>query len=486
MQFAYKQLDVWQRAVESAVRVINAIECISTDSSIRSVKMRPNLSVFSVHPSAQSPVCCPAFFFRTALLIMLLYLIPCATAADNQLITSVTSIYEYNDNIFLNNDNVVSDNIYTVAPKLVWVRNSELLTFRADGRAEFYRYEENEELDDVDQWYNANLNYRPTERWQVSAQGKVSDDNRPDRDIETTGVVLNNVRRKRSNAGASASYILSETTSVGLYAEFNRENYDDPETSDRKDYTVVLFMNRSLERWLARTTGRLNLRYSHYLFEREYASESTGSFLGLFDVQITDAIADESEVDNVSLTAGTETRLTERLDMTWDLGARHSRSKRIYERELTYSPPVINASQTVAETTYDSYGFVGSFNLGYQGERSRCELLLSHDLEPVSGSSGTANRTTVRTSGSLRLSEKLSANASLGWYWNLGDEDDPTQDDTDSQSWTGRAGLRWELNDYFDLAASYVYTFVDNREAGTTAYRNKLLFQLVASHDWME
>ena len=154
--------------------------------------------------------------------------------------------------------------------------------------------------------------------------------------------------------------------------------------------------------------------------------------------------------------------------------------------KLTYSPPVTNAPPTIDETTYDSYGFVGSYTLSYQGERSRCELLLSHDLQPVSGSSGTANRTTVRISGSKRFTEKLSGSASFGWYWNLGDADDPTQDDTDTQSWTGRTGLRWELNDYFDLAADYVYTYQDDCEAGTTARRNKVFLQLVASHDWME
>jgi len=410
----------------------------------------------------------------------------CAISAYYKLITSVAGIYEYNDNIFFDDDNVISDSIYTVAPKLEWVRAGERLTARAEGKAEFYRYQDNSELDDTDQWYNASLGYQLSERWQVSAQGHVSDDNRPDRDIETTGLVLGSVRRKRSNVGASASYIISEMTSAGVYAEFNRENFDDPETSDRKDYSLVLFMNRSLEHWLARTTGRLNLRYSRYLFDREYAQVSTGTFLGLFDVEISDAIADESEVDNVSLTAGTETTLTEKLDMTWDMGARHSRSRRNIKQSVAYSPPVIGPSSNSYETTSDSYGFVGSLTLGYQGELSRCELLLSHDLQPVSGSSGTANRTTVRIGGSMRFLEKLSGNASLGWYWNIGDEEDPTQDDIDTQTWNASVGLRWGLNDTFDLATNYVYSFRDDRRAHTTANRSKVLLQLIASHDWLE
>ena len=406
---------------------------------------------------------------------------PCALAADHQLITSVAAIYEHNDNIFLDDDDEVSDNITTVAPKLEWVRNGERLTARADGRAEFYHYDENEEFDDTDQRYNASFDYRPTERWQVSAQGSYSDDNRPDRDIETTGLVLGNIRRKRSNAGASASYMLTEITSIGLYTDFSREDFDDPETSDRKDYTVVLFMSRSLDAWLARTTGRLNLRYSHYAFDREYTLASTQ---GPFDVTTT--TGDELDVDSAALTAGTETALTEKLNLTWDVGARYSRSERVVEQTRTYVPPLISEPALTVDDTYDSYGFVGSVSLGYQGERSHFDLLLSHDLAPISGSSGTANRTTARASAGLRILERLRVHCFLQWYLNVSDEDDATQDDIDEQTWNAGGGLHWELNDNFDLATDYVYTYRENREDNTTAQRSKVLVQLVASHDWLK
>jgi hypothetical protein len=406
----------------------------------------------------------------------------CAITADYEFDTSIAAIYEYNDNIFLSANDVFSDNIYTIAPKLEWARHAERLDVRADGMVEWYRYQDNDELDDTDQWYNAYVNYQPTERWQLAIEGHASDDNRPDRDIETTGLVLGNIRRKRSNVNTTASYLFSEITSAGVYAEFNRENFDDPETSDRKDYSLVLFVNRSLEAWLARTTGRLNLVYSHYAFEREFTQQGN---LGFFDV--TTALQDDLVVDNVSLTAGTESVLTERLDMLWDIGARYSHSERDLMQTRTYTPPLISEAPLQSEITYDSYGFVGSFNLKYRaGETSRGELLISHDLQPVSGESGTANRTTVRLSGRKRFLEKLSGNAFLQWYWNISDEDDPTQDDIDQQTWNAGAGLRWELNDYFDLAANYVYTHRDDRETDQTANRSKVLLQLVAHHDWME
>ncbi|BBO68383.1 hypothetical protein DSCA_23130 [Desulfosarcina alkanivorans] len=405
----------------------------------------------------------------------------CALGADNQLVTSVAASYEYNDNIRLDDRGELADSIYTIAPRLALVREGERLSARADAMAEFYRYGDYDDFDDTDQWYNAEASYQATERWQLGLEGHLSDDNRPDRDIETTGVVLGNIRRKRSNAGASAAYVFSEMTSGGLFVEFNRENYDDDQTSDRRDYHAVLYLNRSLEGGLARTTGRLNLGYSHYEFERDYTLTGTDGF---FD--ITTAISDDSEVDSYSLTAGTETALTERLDLTVDLGGRYARSESDQGVARTYDPPLIVQSPVTSSDSYDSWGFVGSLTAEYRGERSSCALFFSHDLQPVSGQNSTANRTTVRLSGQMRLLERLRANLAVQWYRNESDQDDPTQDDVDTQTWNLRGGLTWSLTDDFDLTADYVYTVYEDRDGDTTACRNKFLLQLTAAHDWLE
>ena len=402
-------------------------------------------------------------------------------AADNQLITSVALIHDYNDNIRLNADNPLSDTITTVAPKLELVRHAEKYTVRADGKVAFYRYQDYDVFDDTDQWYNGSLALTPTERWRLGAEAHVSEDNRPDRDIEETGLVLSSVQRRRISAGTSAFYTVDEMLGGGLVLEFNRENFDDPETSDRKDYHARLALTRSLDAWLARTTGRLNLGYSHYEFEREY--ERSGA---LGPLAVTTEIDDRSEVDSYSLTAGSETALTETVNLLVDLGGRYARSQRELQLARTYAPPLITEAPTSSDETYDSYGFVGSLTFTYRGERSTCDLLLSHDLQPVSGDNSTANRTTARLSGSLRLLERLHANLFFQWYQNLSDQDDSTQDEIDTQTWNAGGGLRWSLNDYLDLTANYVYTMVDDREDETRAYRNKTMVQLEAHHDWLE
>ena len=127
--------------------------------------------------------------------------------------------------------------------------------------------------------------------------------------------------------------------------------------------------------------------------------------------------------------------------MTW--GGAYAESQRDLTLARTYSPPLITEAPTRTDDDYDSFGFVGSVTFTYRGERSRADLLLSHDLQPVSGNNNTVNRTTVRVSGSRRLLERLRGNLFFQWYQNLNDQDDPTQSDIDTQTWNAGGGLRW-------------------------------------------
>ena len=405
-------------------------------------------------------------------------------AADYQLITSVAGIYEYNDNIRLNSGNQLSDSIYTVAPKLEVIREGERLSARADATAEFYDYQEYDEYDDVDQWYNGSLEYAASERWQFAFDGYASRDNRPDRDIEETGLVLSNIRRKRFGGGGTASYRLSELTSLGLNVSFNRENFDDPQTSDRMDYHAMLFATRSLDAWLRRTTGRLDFAYSHYEFDRDYNRLTQTKFLGT-PVNATTEVGDRMDVDSYALTLGTESALTELLSLTVNAGGRYSRSESESTVHWSYDPPITTRSPVDDTQDADNWGFVGTLQLDCRGERSRYALLLSHDLQPTSGENGTANRTTVRLGGSLRLLEKLRGNLAFQWHRNKSDQSD-SQDEIDTMTWNARVWLTWELNNYLALDGGYAYTFYDDRDGDTTAYRNKVLMQLTARHDWLE
>jgi hypothetical protein len=395
-------------------------------------------------------------------------------AADFKLTTAVAVNHEYNEA-------ALSDNITSLSPRLGMDWKGERYTLQADGKLEWRRYHEYDHFNTMDQWYNGYYNALVTERWRVGAEGHAVDDSRPDRDIEETGLLLDDNRRRRLNAGASSFFTGNEVFVCGLILNVGQENYEDPETSDRKDYSAMIAATFGLGHWLEGATGRMNLGYSHYDFSREFSEDGS---LGFFD--ILSLTEDESRVDSLSLTVGAERALTERINMAADVGGRYTRSIREIIQTVSFSPPSIDGSVSSYDIKNESYGFVGNATFGLQGERSRASLYLSHDLQPVSGSNATANRTTIQLNGNVQLLKKLWANAYLQWYWNQNDYDDPTQDDIDTQSWNSGCGLRWVVNRYFDVAANYTYTIYEDHEAGTTAYRNKAVVQLEAHHTWLD
>ena len=115
----------------------------------------------------------------------------------------------------------------------------------------------------------------------------------------------------------------------------------------------------------------------------------------------------------------------------------------------------------------------GQLDRQLPGRAIPCALLLSHDLQPVSGQSGTANRTTVRLSGSMRLWKSSAAICLFN-----GTRTSATRRIPPRTTSTPRPGMRgpdcsWALTKHFALKGDYAYTIYDDRDADTTAYRNK-------------
>ncbi len=73
-------------------------------------------------------------------------------------------------------------------------------------------------------------------------------------------------------------------------------------------------------------------------------SSNNSGTQGLLDV--TTLLGDRSEVDSYSLTAGSETALTETVNLIVDLGGRYAQSQRELKLARTYSPPLIVEAPT--------------------------------------------------------------------------------------------------------------------------------------------
>ena len=124
-------------------------------------------------------------------------------------------------------------------------------------------------LDDVDQKYSGNIKYEISPLSKVNANAAYNVSNRPDRDIETTGIVYSNDRRKSQNYGLGFDYDLSDLSAMSLSLGYLRDKWDEitRERQNLKDYRAGLNFSRDLSQWWESTTGNARLGFDRFEFE---------------------------------------------------------------------------------------------------------------------------------------------------------------------------------------------------------------------------
>ena len=337
------------------------------------------------------------------------------------LMFSVSARGEFNDNIFYNASENTDELITTLSPSLTYRRMSERLDISLKGSLAHRFYQNENDLGETDQTYGSSFNYVATERLTIGGNAGYTIDSRRDRDIETTGIVLNNVVRERQSAGTGVQYLLSENNTVGLNLSFGEDTFDDSEYND--------FEMQHIDAWFSRrltldTTMQVNLGNDHYSYP-------------------------QVEVDNYSLTAGAGTRLSEFLTLSAYIGGRYTLSR----YEITH--PILYWITSRYET--DETSMVGQVGVSYSGEFTQWELGFQHDIQAASGRSGTSQRTGTTCSITRRLTENVSLLASASFFSNRADGSDYGTGEIDERTIMFRPVIRWRINDRFSVDAAYRY-----------------------------
>ena len=150
-------------------------------------------------------------------LVTLVFVFPSMSGADEfKLIPSIAVREEYNDNIFYSYHDEVDDWITTVSPGLELIERTEQLDLNLSATVSPIFYADHSDWDDVDQNYGATGAYKITPLLGVNANALYDVSNRPDRDIETTGMVESVDERKRQDYGFGVDYQLTEIAAVAL------------------------------------------------------------------------------------------------------------------------------------------------------------------------------------------------------------------------------------------------------------------------------
>lgn len=358
---------------------------------------------------------------------------------------------EYNDNIFLDYRDTKSDFITTFSPGLEITDRNERLDAALSLRFNGILYAKNDNLSAIDQDYRGRFGYLLTTRTRLSATAAYTLDSQPDRDIETTGLVLAAIKRHRQSYSFAAEYSLTEKTTLAVNYGYEQDDYNSTQYTNLKWHNAGLSLIHDMDALLRNTKGSLNLGYSRYDF--------TGS-----------------GVDNYSVTLGIEKALTELWGFQAYAGARYTVSEYQTQQFLGWRgiyPFYIEPVWTQVKQTSREWGWVGQCAVTYKGETTNGSLSFSSDVKPSSGqNSGTTIRTGVTAEVRKQFTYELSGAMAVGYYHNKSNQGAFSGQRINEDTILATPSIRYEFNKDMYLEASYRYTKLYDNIYSTDADRN--------------
>lgn len=397
------------------------------------------------------------YYRRYLLLVIVLLSCPSLVWGNEfRLVPSISVREEYNDNILFLTDDIRKDFITTISPSLEIVNNTEKLETDLLARLNRFDYADNREFSATDQLYNGKFRYHATPLINISAEAGYVRDSQPDRDIQTSGIILTTVTRNRYNASLSADYQFSEKTAVGVSYAFGRDDYESMRYTDDVSHDVNAGLVYDMGQYFQRVKGRVNMGYSDYVFS-------------------------DSRIDSVMGTVGFSRDFSEKGSIQIDGGIRHTWSEFSTYQLWPVFPPFIYERVKVKQNNYD-WGWVGNVSLNYKGELGNGNLTYSRDITPASGLNGAVERNALILSTQYRMTYEFSILFSAGYYTNKSDAGQFSTQAIDERTIRVSPGVRYEFSKNIYIESSYDYTAVDYLESNTSANRNLLSIRLYIQH----
>ena len=379
---------------------------------------------------------------------LLLASIP-AVGDEIRIVPLITVKEAYNDNVFFLTSNKVQDFITTLSPGLNLERNTERLKAMFSGRLDNRFYGDNTDLNATDQFYSGSVSYAFTPRLRMGAKAGYLQDSSPDRNIVTTGQVLNASRRDRQNYGVSGDYVFSEKTMATLSGDYYEDRYAQTLNSinNVNASTGNLMVIHDISAILPETKARFGLGYANYRFPNA-----------------------SSTVDNYSGTIGLGRQFSEVWQVAVDVGPRYTNSQ-FEVTELQFVPPFFIQPVTVSEET-SAWGAMGNAVLSYKGEKTSLDFTLNQDIQPSSSGGGATNRTGLSVGMRRKFTQELSGVLTTGYFLNKSDQSQYSRVAIDEKTLYVAPGIRYDITRDMAVDLTYNYTQVDYQQNNSTADRN--------------
>lgn len=369
---------------------------------------------------------------------------------------------EHTDNLFFQTGRAtVDDFISTLSPGLKASFNDAVFFSELSGRADILKYNDNDNLDTVDDDFSGKINYKFTPRFSMGASGRYISSSRPDYFIEETGLaVLQKIERKTASC-KSEYYITEKVFSSIEYAHDNLQ-YREYNKSGSETNSGNFVIGSSFGGINENLIARLTMGYSR------------SSFDGL-------------QLDSTFSYAGFTKNIDEKWAFSIDAGANIIQTD-FDDYQYYYDPsgedpfPVL-----VKNNKSDEYlEWMAFSNLDYKGEMSSAKFSISRTVSPAPERSGAVERRSIRLSGSRRITEDLSFDASVSYYTNTSDRDQFSVSQIDDETIQMRPGFRYQINTYFSFETAYKFTFLKNKITDKDATQNVVYCRFFAGYPVFE
>jgi hypothetical protein len=310
----------------------------------------------------------------------------------------------------------------------------------------------------------------PSPRSSISSTAGYTLDSQPDREIETTGLVIGPVKRHRQQYSLSGERVLTEKTSAALAYSYEQDDYDNNRFSNLKYHDASLTFTHDLD-WLIRATkGSVSFDYAHY------KSSAT----------LIDSLTSDSTVDNYSVTIGASRAFSEVWSVQANAGGRYTVSKfRSWEAgyaRIQGTPFLVYGLFPVEQKSHQ-WGWVGQLALSYKGELTEGSLSFNSDVQPASGqTSGTTIRTGLVADVRRRFTYELSGDMSVGYYKNKSNPGAISGQAIDQDTLLVTPSIRYEFSKDMYMEASYQFTKVFYNISHTEADRNSVFVRFYIQH----
>jgi hypothetical protein len=378
---------------------------------------------------------------------------------------------EYSDNILLNSTDEKEDFITTGTAGVTFSRRDQRMQASLDGNVSRLMYQDNDDLNATDGQVRGAWNYQVTERFGAGLAASFLRDSRGDQYLDTTGVVLAQVRERDSTRlSGTMDYRFSELSAGEFTLAYGTTTVDELFNEEEDESVKVdLAFSRNLSRTFKNTTGLINVSYMRYTSDQETM---------ISDPLVPTSVFQQFDADMFQVTAGFSRELTELIRMYVMAGVSYTEST---ETERVVTSGLIDSETTRPELKDDSLDGVLSAGVIYSGLYYDFRVSVSQDVQGGAGTNGTVERTAVNLGGSRRLTEDLSLTLNVSGYLNRREWE--TLSDLDQVTINVQPGFRYRITDTLDLSGAYRYTHVEERQTGVTRERNLVYLEIRKEFD---